>query len=118
MERSKRSRDARIADLEVYFALNQFERRKPYKHLERGLQRDIKHFFGDYRTAQSAGFDLLTRIADVEAIERACQQAAEHGLGWLESRADGSDAPVGRAAKRCSCRTTIPCPRASRCSCT
>jgi len=89
------SRDARIADLEVYFALNQFERRKPYKHLERGLQRDIKHFFGDYRTAQSAGFDLLTRIADVEAIERACQQAAERGLGWLESRADGSDVPEG-----------------------
>ncbi len=82
----ERSRDARVADLEVYFALNQFERRRPYKHLERGLQRDIKHFFGDYRIAQSAGFDLLTRIADVEAIERACQQATEHGLGWLELR--------------------------------
>jgi DNA phosphorothioation-associated putative methyltransferase len=91
----ERSRDARVADLDVYFALDQFERRKPYKHLELGLQRDIKHFFGDYRTAQSAGFVLLTRISDVEAIERASQQAAEHGLGWLESRADDSDAPKG-----------------------
>ncbi len=82
----ERSRDARIADLEVYFALNQFERRKPYKHLERGLQRDIKEFFGDYRGAQSEGFALLTRIADVEGIEQACRHAAEHGLGWLELR--------------------------------
>jgi hypothetical protein len=78
------SRTARIADLEVYFALTQFERRKPYAHLERGLQRDIKTFFGDYATAQSAARGRLFQIADVAAIEQACQSAAEHGLGWLE----------------------------------
>jgi len=80
----ERSRDSRIADLEVYFALNQFERRKPYKHLERGLQRDIKHFFGDYRAAQTAGLALLMQIAAVDSIGEACRHAAEHGLGWLE----------------------------------
>ena len=80
----ERSRDARIADLEVYFALNQFERRKPYKHLEPGLQRDIKAFFGDYAAAQAAARELLFHIADVEAIAQACRYAAEHGLGWLE----------------------------------
>ena len=78
------SRALRIADLEVYFALNQFERRRPYKHLERGLQRDIKTFFGDYAAAQATARALLFRIADVEAIEQACSHAAEHGLGWLE----------------------------------
>ena len=74
----------RRADLEVYLALQQFERRRPYKHLEPGLQRDIKAFFGDYSAARTAGFASLLRIADVEAIAAACREAAEHGLGWLE----------------------------------
>ena len=77
------ARQARVADLEVYFALNQFERRKPYKQLEPGLQRAIKAFFGDYATAQQAARELLFRIASPEAIDAACRQAAEHGLGWL-----------------------------------
>ena len=80
----ERSAQARSGDLEVYFALNQFERRRAYKHLERGLQRDIKEFFGDYRSAQAAGFALLMQIADVGAIEQARRAAVEHGLGWLE----------------------------------
>lgn len=80
-----RSRAGRIADLEVYFALTQFERRKPYAYLERGLQRDIKTFFGDYAVAQSTARERLFQIADVAAIEQACQSAAERGLGWLEA---------------------------------
>jgi DNA phosphorothioation-associated putative methyltransferase len=80
----ERAAARRVEDLEVYFALNQFERRHPYKHLERGLQRDIKSFFADYRGAQAAARELLFKIADVEAIEQACRYAAEHGLGWLE----------------------------------
>jgi DNA phosphorothioation-associated putative methyltransferase len=78
------ARRAREADLKVYFALNRFERRKPYKHLEPGLQRDIKAFFGDYETAQAAARELLFRIADREALGQACREAAERGLGWLE----------------------------------
>ncbi len=74
----------RVNDLEVYFALDQFERRRPYKHLERGLQRDIKSFFGDYRSAQASARELLFTIADTQTIEQACQHAAEHGLGRLE----------------------------------
>lgn len=76
--------EARRADLEVYLALRLFERRRPYKQLEPGLQRDIKAFFGDYPSAQQAGLALLRAIADPEAIAAACRQAAEHGLGWLE----------------------------------
>lgn len=84
LEEVERSRVSRIADLEVYFALKQFERRKPYKRLERSLQRDIEAFFADYAGAQVAARELLFRIADVEAIEQACRYAAERGLGWLE----------------------------------
>lgn len=83
----ERSRQARLADLEVYFALSQFEHRRPYKHLEPGLQRDIKAFFGDYLGAQAAARELLFRIAEVEAVAQACRYAAEHGLGWLEEGA-------------------------------
>lgn len=75
---------ARIADLEVYFALQQFSRRRPYTHLDAGLQRDIKAFFGDYPAALEAGRTQLFRIADTEAIAAACRSASEHGLGWLD----------------------------------
>ena len=84
LEELERSRAARIADLEVYFALTQFERRKPYAHLERGLQRDIKAFFGDYPAALAIAQQRLFQIADVAAIEQACQTVAEYGLGYLE----------------------------------
>lgn len=80
----ERAASARVADLEVYFALNQFEQRKPYGHLERGLQQDIKHFFGDYAAARARGMALLLQIADLAAIDQACREAAQHGLGWLE----------------------------------
>ena len=74
----------RRADLSVYFALNQFERRRPYTQLERGLQCDIKALFGDYATAQNQARELLFRIADPTAIADACHTAAERGLGALE----------------------------------
>jgi len=73
----------RTSDLQVYFALNQFEKRKPYKHLDVGLQRDIKAFFGDYGAAQTTAKTLLFLIADTDAIRSACKEASEHGLGWL-----------------------------------
>jgi hypothetical protein len=88
------ARTARSDELTVYFALNQFQHRRPYAHLEDGLKRDIKQFFGDYRQAQAAGLALLMQIADVEAIERACREAAERGLGWLDTEAEAADAPA------------------------
>lgn len=59
--------------------------------MEAGLKRDIKHFFGDYRSAQSAGLELLHRIADVPAIEEACRKAAERGLGWLDTEEEAGE---------------------------
>jgi DNA phosphorothioation-associated putative methyltransferase len=80
----ERAREARLADLAVYFALAQFARREPYKLLEAGVQRDIRSFFGDYKTAQLYARQLLFKISDVNEISAACATAAERGLGWLE----------------------------------
>lgn len=74
---------SRVDDLSVYFAQLQFEKRKPYRHLEGRLQRDIRTFFGDYKTAVEHGRRLLFSLADIETIGRACHSAAEHGIGWL-----------------------------------
>lgn len=79
----ERARARRVADLSVYFALMQFERRKPYRHLETGLQRDITALYGSYGMAQKAGLALLFQVVDTQAIADACRTAAEHGLGWL-----------------------------------
>lgn len=78
------ARQARVDDLVVYFAQLQFEKRKPYSHLEPRLQRDVRTFFGDLRSASQVGRDLLYSVAQIEAIGNACHQAAEEGLGWLE----------------------------------
>jgi len=78
------ARHSRINDLRLYFAQLQFEKRKPYRHLEARLQKDIRTFFGDYRTASDTGRQLLFTVANIEAIGQACHEAAEHGIGWLE----------------------------------
>ena len=78
------ARQSRIDDMRVYFAQLQFEKRKPYRHLEARLQKDIRAFFGDYRTASEAGRQLLFSVANIESIGQACHEAAEHGIGWLE----------------------------------
>ena len=69
----ERARAARVADLTVYLALMQFERRKPYRHLEPGLQRDIAALFGSYGAAQGAGLALLFQVVDTQAIADACR---------------------------------------------
>lgn len=76
----EQARAARIADLSVYLALMQFERRQPYRHLEPGLQRDITALFGGYSAAQGAGLALLFQVVDTQGIADACRVATEHGL--------------------------------------
>jgi len=60
---------ARRGDLLVYFALGQFGRRKPYRHMPEGLKRDIKTFFQSYSAAQDEARELLFSIADPNNIE-------------------------------------------------
>jgi DNA phosphorothioation-associated putative methyltransferase len=78
------ARQSRINDLRIYFAQLQFQKRKPYSHLETRLQQDVKAFFGDYRMASESGRELLFAIASIETIDAACKEAAHNGIGWLE----------------------------------
>ena len=80
----EQARKIRIDDLSVYMAIQQFSKRGRYRNLEPRLQRDVKAFFGDYSSAQSAGFQLLTDCANTELLCNACVLAASEGLGWLD----------------------------------
>lgn len=76
----------RADDVRLYLAMQQFSKRPAYQQLEPRLQRDIKAFFGDYRSAQAAGLRLLLDAADPNQLLAACQRAATDGLGWLENQ--------------------------------
>ena len=78
------ARIARIEDLRVYFALNLFNRRKPYTQLPEELQGDIHAFFGSYSKAKEEGRELLFSLGDPGEILNACRRASEAGLGWLD----------------------------------
>lgn len=74
----------RADDLRLFFAMGQFSKRPPYRSLEVRLQRDIKAFFGDYRTAQNDGMQLLKDAANPDATRAASRIAAEQGIGYLD----------------------------------
>ena len=80
----ERARSARKTDLIVFLALQQFQKRKPYRHLDAGIQRDIRYFFGDYSSAQASARGDLFRLANLEVIDHACREAASKGYGYLE----------------------------------
>lgn len=80
----EQARQSKIEDLITYFALQTFSKRKPYKHLETGLQKDIKAFFGDYQNALETARSILFKISNTELIAAACQHATEQGLGYLD----------------------------------
>jgi DNA phosphorothioation-associated putative methyltransferase len=80
----EQARLSRLDDLRIYFADFQFRQHSAYRHLEAGLQRDIKVFYGDYRVALEQGRALLFAAGRPETIAEACRIAAEQGLGWLE----------------------------------
>jgi DNA phosphorothioation-associated putative methyltransferase len=80
----EQARKARIDDLLVYFGLNLFGRRKPYAHMPKSLQRDVKEFFGNYKNAVEEARALLFSVGSVEKIHAACIQANKQGLGYLD----------------------------------
>jgi DNA phosphorothioation-associated putative methyltransferase len=81
------ARRQRADDLRVYLALQQFQKRQPYGHLEDRLQHDIKAFFGSHMAAQNEGRHLLLQAAECSALEHAAMRASEEGLGWLDAGA-------------------------------
>lgn len=76
-----RAATQRRDDLLVFLALRLFSKRKPYRHLDPGIQRDIKAHFGDYAKALGQAMQQLERIADPTALDQASQTACEQGLG-------------------------------------
>ena len=78
------ARELRSDDIRVYISKLLFEKRRQYKDLERGLQRDVKAFFGDYKEATLQATDLLLSLKETEAIYAACRRASDQGLGWLD----------------------------------
>jgi DNA phosphorothioation-associated putative methyltransferase len=75
----------READLRVWGALEQFQKRRPYKHLDPHLKTDVKHFFGDYQRYQLSAQKLLYEIGNVVLIDEGCKISAQNGYGWLDS---------------------------------
>lgn len=74
----------RTDDLRLFMATQQFSKRPAYRQLEPRLQKDIKTFFGDYRSAQDAGLRLLVEAAETANVLAACKAAAALGHGWLD----------------------------------
>jgi DNA phosphorothioation-associated putative methyltransferase len=81
----EQARQNHLDDLQIYFALQTFSKRKPYKQLEASLQKDIKAFFGDYKNALDSATTLLYQISHTELISAACLKATENGLGYLDA---------------------------------
>lgn len=71
-------------DLTVYFALNAFDRKRPYGSLPPELQRDIKAFFGTHQNAIDSGQRLLFAIADTDRLTADAEAAFDDEIGWLE----------------------------------
>lgn len=78
------ARGSRSSDVLLFLAMMQFEKRKPYRNIEGRLQRDIRFLFGDYATAVQHAREALYSLGDVSAIEKACRDASERGLGYLD----------------------------------
>ena len=81
----EQARQNHLDDLQIYFALQTFSKRKPYKQLEASLQKDIKAFFSDYKNAVVSATTLLYQISNTELISAACLKATENGLGYLDT---------------------------------
>lgn len=76
--------ETRADDLRLFLACRRFSKRATYSQLEPRLQRDVKAFFGSYRTAQDEGLKLLVDSANPSLLFDACQRAADAGLGTME----------------------------------
>lgn len=66
----EKSKQARINDLLVYFALGLFEKRKAYKYMPESLKRDIKAFFSSSADAIEKATKILFSVGSADLIER------------------------------------------------
>jgi DNA phosphorothioation-associated putative methyltransferase len=78
------ARAQRSADLLVFGARQQFEKRAAYRQFDPGLKADIRAFFGEFTTWQASARAVLFKVGNLADIDAACREAAEKGYGWLE----------------------------------
>lgn len=90
----------RMDDLRVFLALQLFERRKSYGQLSLRLQRDVRVFWGSLAKAVDDAKALLFSTGNQDGITAACLQTFQDGLGWLETRVDGSPDSLHLVADR------------------
>ena len=99
-------RQERTQDLLVHLALVRFEGRPKYSLLPLDLQRDVKAFFGSYRTACSEADDLLFSAGRPELLEEAmrAQPVGKLTGNALYSHATARDllAPILRVYEGCA----------------
>jgi DNA phosphorothioation-associated putative methyltransferase len=86
----KESDLARVAarrkdDLLVYLALNIFERRQSFGSIPASVQRDVKAFFGSYKSALEHGRRALFEAGDAERTRTAVAAASQTNLGALDA---------------------------------
>jgi DNA phosphorothioation-associated putative methyltransferase len=80
----EKAAQTRADEIKLYIASLQFGKKSPYKDLEPTLRFDVRHFFGDYKTATSEALKLLLDSGKSDVILQACKAAAADGLGWLD----------------------------------
>lgn len=77
-------RQSKIDDLRVYLALARFPKRPAFAQMPVAMQRDIKEFFGGYKSACESADSLLFEAGEAEIVDAACQRS---GVGRLTSNA-------------------------------
>jgi len=75
---------SRKDDLRVFFALLEFEHRRPYRSFPEDLRRDVRDLFSSMQQARREATSLLYSAGDAELVEAACMEAVERGLGVLD----------------------------------
>ena len=78
-----KSAQDRREDLLLYFALEMFSDRQPYRQLPKSLQLDVREFFGSHGNAQIEARILLFSTGKSTAIREACEEIADQDLGYL-----------------------------------
>jgi DNA phosphorothioation-associated putative methyltransferase len=79
----ERAMQDRREDLLVYFALEMFSGRQPYRQLQKGLQADARAFFDSHGNAQVEARTLLFSTGDADAVREACEEFADEDLGYI-----------------------------------
>lgn len=72
-------------DLLVYLALNIFERRASFGSIPTAVQRDVKAFFGSYKSAIDHGHAALFEAGNADRTRAAAITASDASLGVLDA---------------------------------